>query len=253
MQKTGIEKRKKKQKKHFHDCHLRNSLGENVLVCKTLFLATLNIGRDQFIRWCDSVSRTNSSTSLVGEVAESNDGTDVVATDANQAVPNRSKSKRSRRDSRRADVADWLESIPKVPSHYCRASMKKSYVDSTFRSSSNIHSVYSEYITAKGLLPVSRQVFVEVMKEKNIDIHSPRKDQCDICTQFNVSSVSRVEYDLHVVMKNEARQAKNEAKGLCCAEKVVITMDLQSVLLAPKIAASAAYYKMKLQVHNFSL
>jgi len=36
-------------------------------------------------------------------------------------------------------------------------------------------------------------------------------------------------------------------------EKVVITMDLQSVLIAPKIEASSAYYKMILQIHNFTI
>ena len=34
---------------------------------------------------------------------------------------------------------------------------------------------------------------------------------------------------------------------------MVINMDLQSILLAPRILASSAYYKMKLQVHNFNL
>ena len=34
---------------------------------------------------------------------------------------------------------------------------------------------------------------------------------------------------------------------------MVLTMDLQSVLIAPKIEASSAYYKMKLQVHNFTI
>lgn len=30
-------------------------------------------------------------------------------------------------------------------------------------------------------------------------------------------------------------------------------MDLQSVLLAPKLEASAIYYKQKLQIHNFTV
>ena len=54
-------------------------------------------------------------------------------------------------------------------------------------------------------------------------------------------------------MKDEARIAKNKAKESASDSKMVISMDLQSVLVCPKIQASIAYYKCKLQLHNFTI
>ena len=54
-------------------------------------------------------------------------------------------------------------------------------------------------------------------------------------------------------MKNEAQQAKKEAKELVNEETLVITLDVQSVLFAPKLQASAVYYKKKIQLHNFTI
>ncbi|CAG9825823.1 unnamed protein product [Phaedon cochleariae] len=48
-------------------------------------------------------------------------------------------------------------------------------------------------------------------------------------------------------------KAKNIAKESCGDAKLVITMELQSVLICPKTLASAMYYKQKLQVHNFTI
>ncbi|CAI6368591.1 unnamed protein product [Macrosiphum euphorbiae] len=50
-----------------------------------------------------------------------------------------------------------------------------------------------------------------------------------------------------------AREEKNKFKAEVSSTKVVITMDLQSVLLCPKTDASAMYYKQKLQLHNFTI
>lgn len=36
-------------------------------------------------------------------------------------------------------------------------------------------------------------------------------------------------------------------------EKLIVTMDMQSVLLAAKLEVSAVYYKEKLQIHNFTV
>lgn len=100
---------------------------------------------------------------------------------------------------------------------------------------------------------VSRTTFVKALKQENIAIHHPRKDQCDTCCSFKSGNISQTEYDDHILKKNEARQAKEDAIGLANNKTAVITVDVQSVLLAPKLLASAAYYKLKLQCHNFTV
>src|SRR6478609_3846474 len=95
----------------------------------------------------------------------------------------------------------------------CRATCSKQYADSTFRSYLHMHSVYSKHVLKNGEQPVSRQIFTEVLKENKIDIHSPRKDQCDICVSYKCQAVSQAEYDLHIVKKDEARLANNNVKA----------------------------------------
>lgn len=56
-------------------------------------------------------------------------------------------------------------------------------------------------------------------------------------------------------MSNEKMKGekKNWWKEHADEKTHVFTMDLESVLLCPKTAASAMYYKQKLQLHNFSI
>jgi hypothetical protein len=86
-----------------------------------------------------------------------------------------------------------------------------------------------------------------------IRIHSPRKDQCDLCYSFKTGNTSEEDYRAHRVKKDEARDAKSKAIEECNEETIVLTMDLQSVLLSPRLRASAVYYKQKLQIHNFTI
>lgn len=58
-------------------------------------------------------------------------------------------------------------------------------------------------------------------------------------------------YKEHLILKDEARNEKNKDK--LSDSDIVLTMDLQSVLLAPKSKVSLMYYKTKLAVHNFTI
>ncbi|GLV33375.1 hypothetical protein CBL_20118, partial [Carabus blaptoides fortunei] len=92
-----------------------------------------------------------------------------------------------------------------------------------------------------------------ILNEENIAIHKPRKDQCDTCCSWETHNISEEEYSEYIEKKKEAEAAKKLAKDTASDEKLVVTMDLQSVLLAPKLEASAIYYKQKLQIHNFTV
>ena len=66
-------------------------------------------------------------------------------------------------------------------------------------------------------------------------------------------NVSKEEYDLHIKLKDEARDEKTKDKEPANDKIYVWTMDMQAVLPCPKSKASSLYYKTKLQVHNFTL
>ena len=258
VKRRRVGKTKESSKKQVcHDCYLKTDGGIKVLVCRKMFLNTLALGEDQFRRWT-----TNKDD---GELSESDnndrqdDGMYNERYHASQSATevgtqkSRRKLRRSRKDIRRADVKEWLDLLPKVPSHYCRASSSKVYVECTFRSMLHMYDVYSDYVKSKGKVPVSRMIFTDVLKNENIAIHSPRKDQCDTCFSYKSGNLPQFKYDNHIRKKDEARNAKRAAKEKCCESVVVLTMDLQSVLLCPRLQASAVYYHMKLQLHNFSL
>lgn len=153
----------------------------------------------------------------------------------------------------RQSVTTYLESLPKLESHYCRSSSSKLYLEPMFES---MHALYGEYKnkcdTDKA---ASRKVFNEVFSEMNLSLFSPKKDQCDLCCGFEVGNVPLETYNQHQERKNAAREEKDRDKTSAMenASIKVITMDVESVLLSPKLLASALYYKTKLACHNFTV
>ncbi|CAG9794569.1 unnamed protein product [Diatraea saccharalis] len=229
----------KKQSGHDIFINKMDAQCTKVRVCKLFFLNTLCIGEDSFRRWtkeCDMVQEncnegTSSNTSSCLRV--------IVKTGRNAELSK--------------IVKTWLDILPKVPSHYCRSSSKKVYVESTFRSELHMHAVFKDWCTEKGYRAASRKTFSKVLTNNNIGIHHPRKDQCDTCCSYKTGNISQAEYDIHVAKKEEARNAKKIAIASANEKVVVVTIDVQSVLLAPKLLASALYYKLKLQCHNFTV
>lgn len=66
-------------------------------------------------------------------------------------------------------------------------------------------------------------------------------------------NLSEEEYILHITKKNEAYKAHTDAIAMSSSEVLVLIIDVQSVLLCPKILVSVQYYKQKLQLQNQSI
>lgn len=92
------------------------------------------------------------------------------------------------------------------------------------------------------------------LKNKNYSIFHPRNDMCDKYLSFEAKNISQEEYSSH---RTEIRQMREEKEngiehaksGLC----ILFCIDMQSVQLIPQSKANSSYYKMKLQVHNFTI
>lgn len=236
------------RKNEGHDIFLPRSNGERVKVCRLFFINTFNLGADTFKRW---TKRSESE-----EIADNEGTTEMNNTDEEQQQTKRRKiegMKKKTHEEMKENVAKWLKLLPTVPSHYCRSNSSCTYVESTFRSLSHMHNVFEEWCRQNSVKSVSRTFFMDVLKDQNIKIHHPRKDQCDICCGYEVKMITPDIYQKHIEMKNEARDAKIAAKNDANENHLVLTMDLQSVLLCPKTEASAMYYKQKLQLHNFTI
>ena len=149
----------------------------------------------------------------------------------------------------------WFHGLPTVPSHYCRSSTfakDKKYLNP----GSTILQFYKEDSTTaqeSHVRVVGRKFFTELLQKLNFSVFIPRKYQCDVCVGEKHGNVSKEEYDLHIKLKDEARDEKTKDKEAANDNIYVWTMDMQAVLLCPKSKASSLYYKTKLQVHNFTL
>ena len=97
--------------------------------------------------------------------------------------------------------------------------------------------------------------FTKMFNEINLAFFKPKKDLCDMCCSYKAGTIQEDIYRQHIQRKEEAAAAKAFDKELSEADgkQNVITMDLQSLLLCPKLQASCLFYKTKLCCHNFTL
>lgn len=236
IRKHRINVANRKKKNIGHNIYFPTVTGLKYRICRKLFLNTLCIGEDTFKRWtqiyvCSVPSNKNSNdTSLV-----------------------RLTAKRKRRNDIVDNINAWLDLLPVVPSHYCRASSQRKYVENSFLSVRNMMSVYKDWCVKNGHNVADRNMFSKTLKAAKVSIFKPRKDQCDICVGYKLGNINKTSYEEHQLKKIQGRDAKKQAKESANDSTLVLTMDLQSVLLCPKLLASAAYYKQKLQFHNFTI
>ena len=169
----------------------------------------------------------------------------------------------NRSETARQNCVAFLESLAKLPSHYARADTSKLYLEHQFKSLEDLFAVYKQYCAEKKEIAVCKTLFVEEFKSKNLALYSPKKDQCDTCVSYEAGNLNVGTWQEHVDEKTKARGSKSSDKVLAILsfqsddtskEKVkVFTMDLQAVLLSPKLNTSALYYQTKLAVHNFTM
>ena len=95
--------------------------------------------------------------------------------------------------------------------------------------------------------PIYRRVFNE---EYNVSFHVPKKDQCQLCNEYNTAKADgtlddtlKDTYKNHQENKQIARQQKSKDSDLAKQDKKVktCTFDLQSVLYTPCSLVSLMY------------
>ena len=157
----------------------------------------------------------------------------------------------------RREVVDFLKTflldLPKVPSHYCRSSSSKMYLEPAFKSINHLHGEYIRSSAEHGIQALSRQVFTRMFKDLNLSLFHPKKDQCDTCCAFKAGNIDAITWKDHCNKKDTARAMKQKDKEEADEKTLVTCMDLQGLLLCPKLQASSLYFKTKLCVHNFTI
>lgn len=171
-----------------------------------------------------------------------------------QTPKNRESESFQNMKKRQDHLKHFFEQIPKTESYYCRQRTSKLYLEEDFKSKSEVYNIYKKKCEGDNILPLSIFSFTKEMDLLNIALFKPRKDQCDICIGYKIKQVEELEYQKHLKAKNDAQNEKQEDKKKAQDNFIhCFTMDVQAVKLCPKLEVSSAYYKTKLQVHNFTM
>ncbi len=206
-------------------------------VCKKMFLSTTGLGEWSVRAWATSVEPQQ----IEGQIGRARRQSRYYA----------------RSDEARAFLKQFLEKLPKLPSHYCRASSSKLYLEPIVDTKVKLYQLYCDTCKEKGKTPLSHALVEEEVKKMNLSLFKPKKDQCDTCVSHEAGNITDEDWQCHRAAVEAARKEKATDKKHALEEDekktLVLTMDLQAVLLAPRLQASALYYKTKLCVHNFTM
>jgi hypothetical protein len=138
----------------------------------------------------------------------------------------------------RQSVKDFINSIPRIESHYLRAQTTREYIASD-KSLADIYRDYKKLREEDGLPVATTSTFTRIFNtEFNISFFVPKKDQCDLCERYknsNEEEKSKLvqEYEEHLKEKDLARTEKENDKNRTDGT-IVAVYDLHAVLQLPK-------------------
>jgi len=154
-------------------------------------------------------------------------------------------------------VRAHISSYPRMPSHYCRATTKKEYLEPGL-SLAVMYDMYKVECAKKDLTPLKISMYRKLFNtEYNISFYQPKKDRCDQCEHMKKSKDNNLadeqlerKYNEHVsdkmCTKSEReldRSEKNQA---------VICFDLENVISLPRAEVKKNFYRRKLNSYNLT-
>lgn len=155
---------------------------------------------------------------------------------------------------RKIRLLTFLIDYPKLESHYCRKDTGKEYFETTHQTLIDLYKQYVETCKQEKSLQLSFPVFSGTLKNLNFCLFKPRKDQCDICMEYKTGNSNIEKFTHHREnVKRAGIEKDNDVKAAKKNLLILLCMEVEGVVLCPKLLASALYFKSKLQLHNFTL
>lgn len=149
-------------------------------VCKTMFLNTHGIGEFSALQW-------KKENSQLGETDSNSDD------DTEKSAPDQSRKRTARNEALkpRVDCLQlFLKDLPKLESHYCRASTSKLYLEPMWKSKRSLYDVYAhEWCSEKNVKPLSIFTLEKYFAKLNLSLYIPKKDQCEICAEHEAGNL----------------------------------------------------------------
>lgn len=156
-------------------------------------------------------------------------------------------------------IREHIRSFPTVESHYCRSSTKKQYLDPRL----NICKMYRDYydLYQNDDSPPCKESFYRFIftNEFNLDFLMPKSDRCEVCEEKRLAEKEKrlteelkQKYEEHERKKKLAREEKEKDKSQTDKNTVILSFDLQNVILLPHTDIGVAFYKRKLTEYNLT-
>ncbi|KAK5639727.1 hypothetical protein RI129_010538 [Pyrocoelia pectoralis] len=154
---------------------------------------------------------------------------------------------------------EFVESLPAVPSHYCRSSTSKKYLPAEIKSLNNL---YRMYLLKFQENPLKKTVFITKFKEMyNMGIHVPRKDKCTKCEFYkNLRNDEKTEdrtaqHEEHISEKEKIKSIflTKQKAAETDSETIIASFDLQKVLATPHSDSMITGFYRKYAVYNFTI
>lgn len=206
-------------------------------VCKKMFRDTLGISDRQIRTAIDKTSET-------GVVEKERRG-------------GRPKDLKTQDEIQRAEVKAHINQFPRMESHFCRQSTGYEYLSPDL----NISTMYQMYKTEHPQ-GASMSTYQRVFSSMKLKFHTPKKDQCGICTGYHDASPEEKErlqatFERHTAEKETVRSLKDQSKALSLSDEnadvTTASFDLQQVIYLPLSQRSEIFYKRRLACYNFTV
>lgn len=224
--------------------HFTETDGTEIKVCRSMFTSTLGISKtvvQTVVRKRLETNFTRISPDKRGSHAQHKKISEIV----------------------KQSVRDHINSIPRVPSHYCRARSRMEYL-LTDLSITGLYRTYEEWMEERypGQTKASKRVYNDIYNsEFNLSNQKQKKDLCDLCLVYETKlnerqkAARKEEYDIHRKRKEVARQKRNEDKEQAAGNPEICfcTFDLQKVHTVPQDDGGALFYSSKLSMYNFTI
>ena len=216
------------RRKYTYQYHFNLKDGNKIRVCKDFYLGTLDISQRR-IEYFFNTSPNGNHKHLWGKHTKKK-----VSQESEQIIK------------------DHIDSFPRMPSHYCRNSTKKEFLEAGL-SINQMYNLYKESCQSRGLVPEKEHVYRRIFNHNfNIGFYVPKKDRCDTCEEERLSNeVDGLEKFAHHKADKERTKIERDIDR-SEKDRLVVCFDLENVFTCPRANVSNFFYKRKLNVYNLT-
>ncbi|KAI0238994.1 hypothetical protein LSAT2_010254, partial [Lamellibrachia satsuma] len=109
-------------------------------------------------------------------------------------------------------VKYFLGTLPNMPSHYCRTSTTKRYLELIIQNKNALYKLYQVWCNENSKKVASKWLMHCVFEKINLSFYQPKKDQCDICCAHETGHIYEETYEAHILKTDLARAEKAMVK-----------------------------------------